>query len=128
MSEDYQDGYPPAFLIRQIGIRKLTYLEKRFKYIIFGLGIYGMKWNYYVYAAGKHHFIDSAYPPLKLGFEADSKKWHPSLEKDMERDARLDTKGWRIYHFASVDIFKKYDEVSDRIISIIQREQIGRKS
>jgi very-short-patch-repair endonuclease len=124
-SEDYQDGYPPAWLLRLTGRgrkRRLTYLEKRFRSVIYSLGIYGFRFNYYVYSQGKHHFIDAAYPPGKIGFECDSVQWHRDLRKDLDRDKRLEMKGWHMYHFSSRDILDDFDGVANRIVAIIESE------
>jgi very-short-patch-repair endonuclease len=123
VTESYEDGNPPKWLLKLIGRkRKKSYLEEKFQWIIYELGFVGFKHNYYVYAKGKHHFIDWAIPHMKLGFECDSEEWHSDLQKDMDRDLRLESKGWKIYHFTSQEILWNREYVADRIVSIIESE------
>jgi len=118
--EKYEDGYPPAWLLRYIGKKKETYIEKCLRRIIYGLGLYGFRHNYYVYAQGHHHFIDWGNPTVKIGFEADSKEWHPSVEVDAARDRRLKSKGWKVTHFASNDLIHHPEHVADLIVYAIR--------
>jgi very-short-patch-repair endonuclease len=119
--EKYEDGKPPIWLLRIIGFnRPETYIEKCLRQIIYRLGLVNFRHNYYVYACGKHHFIDYGNPFVKIGIECDSVQWHPSIIKDLARDKRLESKGWRILHVCSKDLIHNQSEVENRILMFIR--------
>jgi very-short-patch-repair endonuclease len=58
--------------------------------------------------------IDFAYPHLGVGLEADGAKWHENLEdksKNMERDHKLASLGWRVLRFNENAINQQMDEI-----------------
>ena len=56
-----------------------------------------------------NYFIDFANPFLKIGIEADGKKWH-NKEKDRIRDERLSEIGWKIFRIAGSEVWGSQEE------------------
>ena len=118
--EKYEDGHPPVWLLLFIGKKEETYIEKCLRQIIYRLGLLNFRHNYYVWAQGKHHFIDYGNPTCKIGFEADSVEWHTSVKKDLIRDKRLESKGWKMFHFCSKDLIHNQSYVESIMLSALK--------
>jgi very-short-patch-repair endonuclease len=55
-------------------------------------------------------FLDYAYPPVKLGVEADSRIWHGGrldVQRNSDKDNVLVAHGWRVLHFSAADIRRR---------------------
>lgn len=63
-------------------------------------------------------FLDFAFPEIKLGIEADGKKWHSGKEneeRDRYRDEKLKSLGWIIERFSGSVIMRSPDIVTSKI-------------
>jgi Protein of unknown function (DUF559) len=75
---------------------------------------------------GRRHFIDFAYPHLRLGIEAHSLKWHMGQERwqyDLARDRRLKRAGWTMLYYSWEDIHIRHQQTAAEILSI--RNDLG---
>lgn len=52
-------------------------------------------------------FIDVAIPDRLLGFEYDDPHYHKDKEKDQRRHDLIESLGWKLIHYSSVEEFKK---------------------
>lgn len=68
--------------------------------------------------------LDAAIPSLKLGIEADSRKFHANPEdvmRDKRRDMELATQGWTILRFTEEEIDDKAHEVVKVVFDAVRR-------
>ncbi len=68
--------------------------------------------------------LDAAMPEIKLGIEADSRKFHSNPEdisRDQRRDMELATQGWTILRFTEEELESKQHEVVKVIFDVIKR-------
>ena len=68
--------------------------------------------------------LDAAMPEIKLGIEADSRKFHSNpedVERDQRRDMELATQGWTILRFTEEEIDNKQHEVVKVIFDVIKK-------
>ena len=68
--------------------------------------------------------LDAAMPEIKLGIEADSRKFHSNPEdisRDQRRDMELATQGWTILRFTEEELENKQHEVVKVIFDVIKR-------
>lgn len=71
-----------------------------------------------------NHFIDFANPYLKIGVELDGKDYH-DIEKDTERDFKLQRFGWKIFRISGKEANQTYltnNELDDK--EIVNEEKI----
>jgi very-short-patch-repair endonuclease len=81
---------------------------------------------YAQYQAGPNHKyqLDAAIPDVKLGIEADSRKFHSNPEdvsRDQKRDVELATQGWTILRFTEEELDNKPHEVVDVVFKAIKK-------
>jgi very-short-patch-repair endonuclease len=65
--------------------------------------------------------LDGAYPHLRLGLEADSRRWHGGrldVQRNSDKANRLLAHGWRVLHFTWFDLTRRCDYV----IASVERE------
>ncbi len=68
--------------------------------------------------------LDAAMPEIKLGIEADSRKFHSNPEdisRDQRRDMELATQGWTILRFTEEELENKQHEVVKVVFDVIKR-------
>ena len=68
--------------------------------------------------------LDAAMPEIKLGIEADSKKFHANPEdisRDQRRDMELATQGWTILRFTEDELDNKQHEVVKVVFDVIRK-------
>lgn len=81
---------------------------------------------YAQYQAGPNqkYQLDAAIPDIKLGIEADSRKFHSSPEdvgRDQKRDMELASQGWTILRFTEEEIDNKSHEVVGVLFKAIKK-------
>ena len=81
---------------------------------------------YAQYQAGPNqkYQLDAAMPDIKLGIEADSRKFHSSPEdvaRDQKRDMELASQGWTILRFTEEEIDSKSHEVVAVLFKAIKK-------
>jgi very-short-patch-repair endonuclease len=67
-----------------------------------------------VEAGGHTHYLDAAFPDVKLGIECHSLRWHLAEERfkeDARRDRRLTLAGWTILYFTWDDLILAAESV-----------------
>jgi hypothetical protein len=67
--------------------------------------------------------VDGMFPDIKLIVEADGKKWHSSpedIQRDNERDMKLNARGWTILRFTEDEIKYSIEEVIKKIIRTVE--------
>lgn len=68
--------------------------------------------------------LDAAMPEIKLGIEADSRKFHSNPEdiaRDQKRDMELATQGWTILRFTEEELDEKQHEVVKVVFDVIKK-------
>jgi len=81
---------------------------------------------YAQYQAGPNmkYQLDAAMPEIKLGIEADSKKFHANpedIQRDQRRDMELATQGWTILRFTEEEIEHKGHECVNVVFDAIKK-------
>lgn len=81
---------------------------------------------YAQYQAGPNdkYQLDAALPQVKLGIEADSRKFHSNpedIQRDHKRDMELASQGWTILRFTEEEIDNKSHEVVGVIFKAIKK-------
>ena len=81
---------------------------------------------YAQYQAGPNnkYQLDAALPDIKLGIEADSRKFHANptdIEKDKRRDMELASQGWTVLRFTEEELDNKQHEVVQVIFNAIKQ-------
>lgn len=59
--------------------------------------------NYPCYMENKSYSLDVAIPELKIWFESDGTYWHHNSKKDLERQKRIESLGWKCIRYYPVD-------------------------
>ena len=109
-AQDQLKAPPPKFI-------KLTQLEQKMYKTLQDLKIpYQLFGQYQIQVPGNERpfMIDFAYPSIGVGVETDGEIWHENVEskaRDMERDNKLASVGWRILRFKQSAIEEQMDEI-----------------
>jgi very-short-patch-repair endonuclease len=80
-----------------------------------------------VNAAGQEYSLDFGIPSLKIGIEADGEMFHGTkdqIERDKERDAKLQQIGWTILRFTDDEIEKKGAQISQTIVKEAMKKRL----
>lgn len=60
------------------------------------------------------YFVDFGHPVARIAIECDGKQFHQDRDKDAERQAFIESKGWRVYRLSGANCFRMrrnfYDE------------------
>ena len=62
--------------------------------------------------------LDVAIPELKICFESDGSWWHSNKEKDLERQNKIESIGWKLIRYYPVDTIKQVPSKEQIIRSI----------
>lgn len=60
-----------------------------------------------------NYFLDFGNPYLKIGVEMDGKDYHEDIEKDLKRDQKLWSQGWRIFRIKGSECYTKYRDICE---------------
>jgi very-short-patch-repair endonuclease len=77
-----------------------------------------------VYVDRGVYYLDFAWPHLRVGVEADSRRWHSdgrSFERDRERDNALTAAGWRMLRVTDYQVRSDPGAVRDWVRSLLVR-------
>lgn len=100
---------------------KLTKLEQKLYKILGTLNIpFGLyaQYSFRVPGQKRDYAIDFAYPHIGVGIESDGNVWHQRedfKQRDLIRDQKLASVGWRILRFTEESINDNFDAVRDII-------------
>jgi very-short-patch-repair endonuclease len=105
-------------------IQLFTSWEQKLYNLILGQNIPLAIYAQYQAGPNQKYQLDAAMPEIKLGIEADSKKFHANpedIERDRRRDMELATQGWTILRFTEEEIEHKGHECVSVIFEAIKK-------
>ena len=73
---------------------------------------------------GQVFYLDFAFPHLRVGVEADGRRWHSdaqSFEHDRQRDNALTAAGWRILRVTERQVRTDPAGIRDRVRELVVR-------
>lgn len=80
--------------------------------------------EYPVYVYGGVYYLDFAWPHLRVGVEADGRRWHsdaPSFERDLDRHNALTAAGWRVLRVTERQVRSDPAAVRGRVRELLVR-------
>ena len=105
-------------------IQLFTSWEQKLYNLLLGQNIPLAIYAQYQAGPNQKYQLDAAMPEIKLGVEADSKKFHANpedIERDRRRDMELATQGWTILRFTEEEIEHKGHECVNVVFDAIKK-------
>jgi very-short-patch-repair endonuclease len=86
--------------------------------------------QYKLMVGNVEHPVDFALPHVKLIIEADGEIFHSApkqIQKDQERDMKLNQMGWVVLRFKDNEIEKQPQQVISKIVQTIMKQEMAVK-